>query len=152
MAQSTWVWAMRNGPYELVIAPQGYPGFRYRGRYAYEHTVVWWKNHGVVPSKGHQIHHLNGNHRDNRIENLQLLTSAEHARIHAAKKRKPKILFHCPICGEPKILSRRHYLHRKRLNKGSLVYCSRSCGAIGGGKTKSITLDRIDASIPQKSQ
>jgi hypothetical protein len=31
------------------------------------------------------VHHINGNRKDNRIENLQLCTTSEHATIHSRK-------------------------------------------------------------------
>jgi len=43
---------MKNGPYEMVIAPEEYPGRRYRNRYVYEHQLVWWKNTGKLVPKG----------------------------------------------------------------------------------------------------
>lgn len=32
------------------------------------------------------VHHINGNHLDNRIENLQVMTQAEHASLHMRQK------------------------------------------------------------------
>lgn len=47
----------------------------------YEHRVVWAKHHGPIPPGCH-IHHKNGNKLDNRIENLELFTAAQHNHIH----------------------------------------------------------------------
>ena len=74
---------MRNGPYIMVKAPKGYPGKRYRGRYAYEHHVVYWKKHGVVPKKGQLVHHKDENTRNNRPDNLKLMTTTKHKQLHA---------------------------------------------------------------------
>jgi len=43
-----------------------------------------------IPAKMH-IHHKNGDHKDNRVENLQLVTAKEHGDIHGQdEKRWPK--------------------------------------------------------------
>jgi hypothetical protein len=47
-----------------------------------EHVLVWEAHHGPVPP-GRELHHVNGNKLDNRIENLQSVTRLEHKRIHS---------------------------------------------------------------------
>jgi hypothetical protein len=122
---------MKNGPYELVIAPRGYPGKKYRRRYAYEHIVVWWKKTGAVPEKGMEIHHINMNHRDNRIENLQLVTSQEHRLIHGRiNSEKASVRTKCDLCLKEIVGVRCRIEERKRRNKSGKIFCSYQCGAI----------------------
>lgn len=45
------------------------------------HRIIWIFHNGAIPP-GMQIHHKNHNKVDNRIENLDLLTSKEHRKIH----------------------------------------------------------------------
>ena len=52
------------------------------GRLVMEHRLVWEAAHGPVPP-GHQIHHINENRSDNRLENLQCVDVETHKRIHS---------------------------------------------------------------------
>lgn len=47
-----------------------------------EHRYVWEMAHGPIP-EGHEIHHLNGDRADNRLENLECVQGNAHATEHA---------------------------------------------------------------------
>lgn len=121
---------MRNGPYNLIIAPEDYPGKKYRGRYAYEHTVVFWKANGKVPLKGFEIHHINHDHRDNRIENLKLVTNKEHRKIHTSiQSEKAKIEINCGWCNAKLTMRKRDLNMKMKANRYGKAFCNRICGA-----------------------
>ena len=48
--------------------------------YVKEHKLVWTNANGDIPG-GHVIHHKNGIKDDNRLENLELMTTSEHNRL-----------------------------------------------------------------------
>jgi hypothetical protein len=116
---------MKNGEYIFVIAPDDYPGKKYRNRYCYEHTLVVWRKYGRVPAKGEEIHHLNGNKHDNSIQNVQLITSDEHKKLHGVMRAVEPINVKCAFCGQLFKLAPKHYNWRKKNNQA--MHCSRSC-------------------------
>ncbi len=62
-----------------------------------EHRKVMEEYIGRKLLPTEQIHHINKNRFDNRIENLQIVTQEEHDLIHKWKYPKTKI---CVICGK----------------------------------------------------
>ena len=52
-----------------------------------EHVLVWERAHGPKPP-GCEIHHIDGNGKNNALENLECLTKSEHRRLHAMLRRE----------------------------------------------------------------
>lgn len=109
---------MRNGKYILVIAPEEYPGMKYRGRYCYEHHLVWWKNTGEIITNNIIIHHKNDNKHDNSFNNLQKMTneghSQHHGEISSLKVRRYIICLNC----------KKEFIQKHRPVQ---IFCSRKC-------------------------
>lgn len=65
---------------------RGYRMIRVGNKFMEEHLVVWEKHHGKKP-KGYDLHHINFNKLDNRIENLRILKHGEHSSLHNKAKK-----------------------------------------------------------------
>lgn len=63
--------------YLRVKIANGLGGFGNQKVWAFLHRRVWEKAHGPIP-KGHRIWWKDGNHKNCALENLELLTDAEH--------------------------------------------------------------------------
>lgn len=70
----------------------------YKGHPIDEHRKVVEQFLGRKLKRSEIVHHINGDKKDNRIENLQIMTQAEHNRLHKEKLPKVKI---CIVCGKP---------------------------------------------------
>ena len=66
-----------------------YPTTTKNGKTVYVHRLIWEEKNGKIP-KGMVIHHKNKDYRDNRIDNLQLVSGSEHIKLHPKKPKKRK--------------------------------------------------------------
>lgn len=64
-----------------------YKTVRVNGKRVPSHRVVWEKANGPIPP-GYEIHHVDGDGKNNCLENLVLLTHAEHMALHAKMRRE----------------------------------------------------------------
>ena len=69
----------KDGYYERAVS--NHP-FAHRG-YVEEHRIIMEIHIGRFVKPEEIIHHMNGNKLDNRIENLELTTRAEHCKLHS---------------------------------------------------------------------
>lgn len=54
------------------------------GKVVYLHRQVWESIFGKIP-RGYVVHHIDGNTKNNNIENLKIMTQSEHLKLHHQK-------------------------------------------------------------------
>lgn len=79
---------LREDGYVAVYLPD-HPNASIEG-YVMEHHLVMEAKIGRFIKKGEVVHHINHDRKDNRLENLQLMTFKEHASLHM-RERNEKI-------------------------------------------------------------
>lgn len=131
---------MKNGEYELVIAPDNYPGQIYRNRYCLAHILAYQKAYGIIPNSNEVVHHIDGNKYNNDPSNLQLMTREAHSELHNKTRIIKLVEFICPGCGN-------HFIKPRRttfLIKGGMYNC---CSKKCANKVLSIPKEELDKKL-----
>lgn len=121
------------GKYIYIMDMHGHPMADSRGRIL-EHRYVMSQHLGRDILSTEIVHHKDENKKNNDLSNLELLTYAEHAKLHHRTGRTWFTLV-CVCCG----------MEFKREKKGihkNTRYCSRSCSVKSQDKT-TISEDKI---------
>lgn len=109
--------------------------------YVLEHRIVVENHIGRLLSSDEVVHHINGNKKDNCIENLNLMSRKEHNAYHSTGKTMTKL--QCPICGEIFYRTKRN---THLIKGGTATCCSRKCG---GKIARMRQLNRITIAMEQ---
>jgi len=116
--------------YVRVVAPTEYGGRRCSKRLCLEHHLVWWMHFGTAVPQGYLLHHKNEDTRDNRVENLELLSISQHALLHAAQRKKEaQVEVVCGNCRRSFVLMRSKIATRQRQSSSGLLFCSKKCSS-----------------------
>jgi hypothetical protein len=103
------------------VRPDGYVQIKVGVRRVdLEHRVVMAVAIGRPLATDEHVHHMNGDRADNRLTNLQLLTNAEHQRLHdfgAVRRRRVSLI--CQQCGNG--------YEKKASREKESRFCSNAC-------------------------
>ena len=114
-----------------------YKMIRINGKNIREHRYILQQHLGRKLDYNETIHHKNGDKKDNRIENLELIPRSEHSKTH--NKKVKRIIVKCSRCGKKIKLREKEYIEKKVKRKQREIYCSSSCvGKSIGFKYKDI--------------
>jgi len=99
--------------------------------YVYQHRLVMERKLGRILNENEIVHHKNGNPRDNRDDNLELLTNSTHAQVH-----RPKVLVNvvCKWCNVTFTVS---------VGDKPRKYCSDKCSRLASRKCERPNVEEL---------
>ena len=89
---------IHKGDYLYALVPD-HP-YATKNGYVLLHRVIMENHLGRLLSKSEIVHHKDKNKKNNSIENLEVLTQSEHAKLHREEHPVKLTEFVCPECGK----------------------------------------------------
>ncbi len=125
----------------LYAVVKGHPNAT-KNNYVLYHRIVVENALGRLLDSDEVVHHINGNKKDNILENLQVLTSSEHARLHGLEKFRDFCQLKCPWCSA--IFERPRNKTFLCSSRNKYTCCSKSCR---GSLSRKIQLHGLTAEV-----
>lgn len=112
------------GDYLYALVPE-HPKATKNG-YVLLHRVVMENHLGRVLNANEVVHHRDHDKKNNVLENLELLDSKEHNRIHGFEQGRKMVRLKCPWCRR-EFVRYRNQTHLQKPSKLNCTCCSPSC-------------------------
>ena len=122
------------GDYKYALVKE-HPS-RTKNGYVLLHRIVVENHIGRLLNANEVVHHIDGNKFNNSIENLEVMSASEHAKLHSSSLGRLTCCFKCPNCG---VLFERP--KNKALNfKKKAVFCTSRCAGKFYANSKQVGL------------
>lgn len=122
---------IKKGAYTYALVPD-HP-YATKNGYVLHHRIVMENHLGRLLNPDEVVHHKNHNKQDNRLDNLEVLTMVEHAKLHQADSSRLWAECKCPVCGKVFHIEYRQLSQVKFPDKPLMAQCcSRKCGCTFG--------------------
>jgi len=108
----------------------------YNSGWLYLHRHLASKKLGRWLLSADVVHHINEDRTDNRLENLEVITVAEHVRVHRTGCKEFSYRVFCEICGKP---------------TNNKKYCSVNCSNLGSRKVERLSREALEQEMKDNS-
>ena len=108
---------IKKGDYYYCVV-KNHPKATSKG-YVLHHRIIMENHLNRLLNANEVVHHINGDKKDNRIENLEVMTRSEHTRNHQLVKGSKWLILRCPQC--------KNIFHRARNQTHIIKKCSYTC-------------------------
>lgn len=116
------------GDYDYCIV-RNHPN-RTKNDYVLYHRIIMENHLGRLLNSNEVVHHIDGNKKNNVIDNLSVMTAKEHGALHHEHDLSKHVQLKCPVCG--KIFERPYRQTHFSKRNSNCTTCSRSCGGFLG--------------------
>ena len=103
----------------IMILSRGHP-FEDSRHYVMEHRLIWERHNNAILLPWADVHHINGDKKDNRIQNIRAMMKRDHTILSNHKKEKKITTINCVYCNSL-------FTDETWVIKRGRRFCSRSC-------------------------